>query len=108
MKVEMMQPVCPSLSLYSSHTTSWLGIVVMMVFLFVVLVVILNILIAQLSDTYADVKSDATRTLERNWAKALSAMEQANKFKVGRQQTASDMVYEDGKKVSGQLPKSQI
>lgn len=54
----------------------------MMSFLFIVLVVILNILIAQLSDTYADVKSDATRTLERNWAKALIAMEQADKFRV--------------------------
>ena len=57
----------------------------MMVFLFVVLVVSLNILIAQLSDTYADVKSDAQRTLERNWARALCNLEQGNKFKVRTQ-----------------------
>ena len=54
----------------------------MMLFLFIVLIVILNILIAQLSDTYAEVKSDAQRTLEQNWGQALRNLEQTNKFQV--------------------------
>ena len=47
-----------------------------MVFLFFILVVLLNILIAQLSDTYADVKADALRELEQNWGYALRNLEQ--------------------------------
>ena len=58
----------------------------MMLFLFIVLIVILNILIAQLSDTYAEVKSDAQRTLEQNWAEALRNLEQSNKFEVSQKQ----------------------
>ena len=73
---------CLSSSLFHSVVFSWLAIFAMMVFLFIVLVVILNILIAQLSDTYADVKSDAERTLERNWAQALKDIEQSNSFSV--------------------------
>ena len=56
----------------------WLAILINIVFLFFVLVVLLNILIAQLSDTYADVKSDALRELEHNWGIALTSMEQGS------------------------------
>ncbi|XP_065194113.1 uncharacterized protein LOC135825304 [Sycon ciliatum] len=59
-----------------SESFSWLGIVINMLFLFFVLVVLLNILIAQLSDTYADVKADAQRELEQNWAASLRILEQ--------------------------------
>uniref|UniRef100_A0A0A9ZGA8 Transient receptor potential A n=1 Tax=Sycon coactum TaxID=1009717 RepID=A0A0A9ZGA8_9METZ len=59
-----------------SESFSWLGIVINMLFLFFVLVVLLNILIAQLSDTYADVKADAQRELEQNWAASLRNLEQ--------------------------------
>lgn len=47
---------------------SWLGIVLILGFMFVVIVVLLNILIAQLSDTYQNVQSDAQREVELNRA----------------------------------------
>ena len=50
------------------HVVSWLGIVVILGFMFVVIVVLLNILIAQLSDTYQNVQSDAQREVELNRA----------------------------------------
>ena len=46
-----------------------------MVYLFAVLIILLNILIAQLSDTYAEVKGDAQHTLELNWSSALVIIE---------------------------------
>ena len=61
---------------------SVLAIALNMIYLFVVLIVLLNILIAQLSDTYADVKSDAQSTLEQNWAQALRNIDQTDKMKV--------------------------
>eukprot|EP00117_Sycon_ciliatum_P012001 scpid14930/ scgid13238/ Transient receptor potential cation channel subfamily V member 4; Osm-9-like TRP channel 4; Transient receptor potential protein 12; Vanilloid receptor-like channel 2; Vanilloid receptor-like protein 2; Vanilloid receptor-related osmotically-activated channel len=54
----------------------WLAVVIQMFFLFTLLIVILNILIAQLSDTYQRVKENAQRTLEQNWASALRNLEQ--------------------------------
>lgn len=55
-----------------------------MFYLFIILVVLLNILIAQLSDTYAEVKSAAQSTVEQNWAQALKVLEQSNNFEVGQ------------------------
>ena len=47
-------------------TTRWLGVIT---FLFMVIVVLLNLLIAQMSDTYANVQMDAQRSLaiQRAW-----------------------------------------
>eukprot|EP00117_Sycon_ciliatum_P011592 scpid34405/ scgid2875/ len=79
----------------SAHDSfGWLGIIINMLFLFIVLIVLLNILIAQLSDTYADVKADAQRELEQNWGVSLKNLEQSTSpFKRLRFQTYSH--YQD-------------
>eukprot|EP00117_Sycon_ciliatum_P006748 scpid21439/ scgid3916/ Transient receptor potential cation channel subfamily A member 1; Ankyrin-like with transmembrane domains protein 1; Transformation-sensitive protein p120 len=51
-----------------SSKLGWLGIVLILLFMFIVIVVLLNILIAQLSDTYQNVQSDAQREVELNRA----------------------------------------
>ena len=61
---------------------SWLAILALLIFLFAVLVVLLNILIAQLSDTYAEVKNKAASTLEETWAHAIRTIELTSKFRV--------------------------
>ena len=50
-------------------TTRWLGVIIYITFLFMVIVVLLNLLIAQMSDTYANVQMDAQRSLaiQRAW-----------------------------------------
>ena len=50
------------------HTCRWLSVIIYTVFLFLVLTVLLNLLIAQMSDTYANVQSDAQRALVMNRA----------------------------------------
>ena len=47
----------------------WLGDILLFVYLFVVVIVMLNLLIAQMSDTYANVQRDAHRSLalDRAW-----------------------------------------
>ena len=68
--------LCCSLSFFPfSPFSRWLGVLITMAFLFFILVVLLNILIAQLSATYADVQADAQRELERNWGHALKTLE---------------------------------
>eukprot|EP00117_Sycon_ciliatum_P038570 scpid20096/ scgid1534/ Transient receptor potential cation channel subfamily V member 4; Osm-9-like TRP channel 4; Transient receptor potential protein 12; Vanilloid receptor-like channel 2; Vanilloid receptor-like protein 2; Vanilloid receptor-related osmotically-activated channel len=49
----------------------WPTILLRILYLFMVLIVLLNILIAQLSDTYAEIKQDAQLNLERNWCNQL-------------------------------------
>ena len=41
----------------------WFGVIVYIIFLFLVIVVLLNLLIAQMSDTYSSVQQDAQRSL---------------------------------------------
>ena len=54
---------------------SWLGVIVYLVFLFLVIVVLLNLLIAQMSDTYASVQQDAQRSLAINRAWIVARVE---------------------------------
>ena len=46
----------------------WLSVFIYTVFLFLVITVLLNLLIAQMSDTYANIQSDAQRALFINRA----------------------------------------
>lgn len=63
---------CPS---FYPHVYSWLGVIVYLVFLFLVIVVLLNLLIAQMSDTYASVQQDAQRSLAINRAWIVARVE---------------------------------
>ena len=47
----------------------WLGVLLYLVFLFIVVVILLNMLIAAMADTYSNVQSDAQRdlALARAW-----------------------------------------
>ncbi|XP_065179061.1 uncharacterized protein LOC135809605 [Sycon ciliatum] len=73
----------------------WLAVVIMMFFLFTLLIVLLNILIAQLSDTYQEVKSNAQRTLEHNWSSALRTLELSETLKDLRYKSFTDSVTLD-------------
>lgn len=53
----------------------WLGVIFYMTFLFLVIVVLLNLLIAQMSDTYANVQLDAQRSLAINRAWIVARVE---------------------------------
>lgn len=56
--------------LYISFPTHrWLGDILLFLYLFVVVIVMLNLLIAQMSDTYTNVQKDAHRSLalDRAW-----------------------------------------
>eukprot|EP00117_Sycon_ciliatum_P002541 scpid24331/ scgid1932/ Transient receptor potential cation channel subfamily A member 1; Ankyrin-like with transmembrane domains protein 1 len=59
-----------------TNSFSWLAIIINVIFLFFLLVVLLNILIAQLSDTYAEVQGEAQHELEQNWSQAIKLLEQ--------------------------------
>lgn len=61
---------------------------IMVVFLFVCCVVLLNILIAQLSDTYQNVQKDAHRGLEMNRAWIITRVE-LNSLFIGKGYRAS-------------------
>eukprot|EP00118_Oscarella_pearsei_P004801 m.21026 g.21026 ORF g.21026 m.21026 type:complete len:720 (+) comp28127_c0_seq6:46-2205(+) len=53
----------------------WLGVLLMLVFMFIIIVLLLNLLIAQLSDTFQNVQSDAQRELEINRAGNVARIE---------------------------------
>ena len=58
----------------------WLSVAVYTVFLFLVITVLLNLLIAQMSDTYTNVQSDAQRSLFINVAWIVSKIEHSSLF----------------------------
>jgi len=51
----------------------WLGCVLYLVFLFFVVVIMLNLLIAQMTDTFANFQLDAQRELAINQARTIIA-----------------------------------
>lgn len=53
----------------------WLGVAIYLAFLFLVIVVLLNLLIAQMSDTYSSVQQDAQRSLAINRAWIVARVE---------------------------------
>ena len=53
----------------------WLGVIIYLTFLCLVIVVLLNLLIAQMSDTYANVQMDAQRSLAINRAWIVARVE---------------------------------
>ena len=53
----------------------WLSTVLMVLYLMTCIVVLLNILIAQLSDTYQNIKGDAQRALELNRASIVTRVD---------------------------------
>ncbi len=53
----------------------WLGVFIYLLFLFLVIVVLLNLLIAQMSDTYGSVQQDAQRSLAINRAWIVARVE---------------------------------
>lgn len=55
--------------------SSWLSTVLMVSYLMTCIVILLNILIAQLSDTYNNIKIDAQRALELNRASIVTRVE---------------------------------
>jgi len=64
----------------SFHCCRWLSVIIYTVFLFVVITVLLNLLIAQMSDTYTNVQSDAQRSLFINKAWIIAKVEQSSLF----------------------------
>ena len=60
-----------------------MSLIIMVVFLFTICVLLLNILIAQLSDTYQNVQQDAQRGLEVNRAWIVSRVE-LNSLYIGK------------------------
>ena len=60
-----------------------MSLIIMVFFLFTICVLLLNILIAQLSDTYQNVQQDAQRGLEVNRAWIVSRVE-LNSFYFGK------------------------
>lgn len=64
---------------------SWLGITLMLLFSFLIAVILLNLLIAQLSDTYQKIQNNAQRELELNRVYVLTQIEKNSFiFKVSR------------------------
>ena len=57
------------------HYCRWLSVIIYTVFLFLVLTILLNLLIAQMSDTYSNVQSDAQRSLVINRAWIVARVE---------------------------------
>ena len=57
------------------YVPRWLGVIIYITFLFMVIVVLLNLLIAQMSDTYANVQLDAQRSLAINRAWIVARVE---------------------------------
>ena len=53
----------------------WFGVIIYAIFLFLVIVVLLNLLIAQMSDTYGSVQQDAQRSLAINRALIVARVE---------------------------------
>lgn len=60
-----------------------MSLIIMVAFLFTICVLLLNILIAQLSDTYQNVQQDAQRGLEVNRAWIVSRVE-LNSLYIGK------------------------
>ena len=58
-----------------SHAHRWFGVIMYTIFLFLVIVVLLNLLIAQMSDTYGSVQQDAQRSLAINRALIVARVE---------------------------------
>ena len=54
---------------FTLNTYRWLGVLLYLIFLFMVVVVMLNMLIASMTDTFANVQTDAQRdlALARAW-----------------------------------------
>ncbi|XP_065178394.1 uncharacterized protein LOC135809062 isoform X2 [Sycon ciliatum] len=66
----------PILDYYGkSSKLGWLGIVLIVFFMFIVIVVLLSILVAQLTDTYRSVQSDAQKEVDLNRAYIAGEME---------------------------------
>ncbi|XP_067674667.1 transient receptor potential cation channel subfamily V member 6-like [Haliotis asinina] len=65
----------PIVAYYGQDGYSTLSCIIMVIFLFTCIVVLLNILIAQLSDTYQNVQTDAQRALELNRAWIIARVE---------------------------------
>ncbi|XP_071114482.1 transient receptor potential cation channel subfamily V member 1-like [Haliotis cracherodii] len=65
----------PVVTYYGQGGYSTLSCIILVIFLFTCIVVLLNILIAQLSDTYQNVQTDAQRALELNRAWIIARVE---------------------------------
>lgn len=61
----------------------WFSIVLYLVFLFVVIVVLLNLLIAQMSNTYSNIQDEAEATYAVARARILSRLEKTRIFGCG-------------------------
>ena len=66
------------------HCCRWLSVIIYTVFLFLVITVLLNLLIAQMSDTYTNVQSDAQRSLVINRAWIVARVEHNTLFSLVR------------------------
>ena len=69
-----------TLPYYSTVIHRWLSVIIYTVFLFLVITVLLNLLIAQMSDTYTNVQSDAQRSLAINRAWIIARVENNTLF----------------------------
>ena len=63
-----------------SISCRWLSVIIYTIFLFLVITILLNLLIAQMSDTYANVQSDAQRSLFINRAWIVAKVEHSSLF----------------------------
>ena len=62
------------------HCCRWLSVIIYTMFLFLVITILLNLLIAQMADTYANVQSDAQRSLFINRAWIVAKVEHSSLF----------------------------
>lgn len=71
----MPKQSCMLIALSINFCYRWLGVIIYLTFLFLVIVVLLNLLIAQMSDTYTNVQQDAQRSLVLSWGWIVAKME---------------------------------
>ena len=69
-----------NINLLFYHWCRWLSVIIYTAFLFLVITVLLNLLIAQMSDTYTNVQSDAQRSLFINRAWIVARVEHSSLF----------------------------
>lgn len=74
--VRMMVEGGSVIDYYGSEGFRWLGVASYMIFLWFVVIVLQSLLIAQISDSYANVQQDAQRTVAINRARVIDIVEQ--------------------------------
>lgn len=67
-----------------SRLFRWLSIVLVMVFTFLLLVILLRLLVAQMSSTYSNITNDRVRVIQLNRASVICRFERSVTFRILR------------------------